>query len=645
MKYGMKYRKKFFLGILMSFLLSIFNGMTLGALKPIFDVYGQGGTKPYQMSLSDKDWDLLVKGGKFADVKKLIDFGDYYNDKKDWLKNIPPESSHLNFSDKIQLITVSAKLKLNLITVKYDPYKLIVNIAMGILPIYLLKLACTIGTVYFLSSLGLTMVRDIRSDLYKKLIQLPLSHFVQEKGGVWMSRVINDVSVVSDAMANDIRQSINNFFIVSTHLVLLSIISAKLLVISMVGVPLLLWPVNYFARKIKFITRNEQSRLADLNGHLQEIISGIRVIRAFGMENYEAKRFNDINHMLSNEGFRFRMNNTIGPSLVEFTSSFIIAGLLVYGGSQIVGGHLTSGSFFTFLFTLMVIMGPIKQLATWYNLVNKMIVSGQRIFELVDKDVHITEPVNPVRIEKIKNEIKFENVCFQYPSSEKDVLHKINLNIKKGSTIALVGPSGAGKSTFVDLLPRFYEVTSGEILFDNINIRNISLKELRNKIGIVTQEIFLFNASIRDNIAYGHNDMPIEKIIKSAKMAYAHDFIMELPRQYETVIGERGFMLSGGQRQRISIARALLKNPEILIFDEATSALDTNSERLVQKAIKKLVKNRTTFVIAHRLSTIYEADMILVFKEGKIVETGTHQSLIKKGGEYKKLYDLQFQDA
>ncbi|MDH4262320.1 MAG: ABC transporter ATP-binding protein/permease [Spirochaetia bacterium] len=647
MKYGVKYKKLFFIGITLSFLVSIFNAVTLSTLKPIFDVYGQGVEKPFQIQIQEGEWDLLLRGGRYEELKKLINDYDVYQLKKEWINSLSQEEMHLPLKtwEAFSYFLSLAKLKINLITIAYNPFKLIVMLSIGILPIYLLKLLCLLGSVYFLSATGLNMVKDIRTDLYNKLIDLPLGHFVKEKSGVWMSRVINDVVLISDVMANDIRVSISNLFIVITHLMLLAIINSKLLVISLIGVPLLLWPVNYFARKIKSITRNEQSRLADLNGHIHEMIAGVRVIRAFGMEEYEKSRFKKINDMLRNEGFKYRLNNTIGPSLVEFTSAFIIAGLLVYGASQIAGGELTSGSFFTFLFTLLMVLSPLKQLATWYNLMNRMNVAGQRIFELMDEDVPIVTPEIPVELKKIKKSIDFKHVSFHYKPGDRDVLKNLNLQIPVGSTVALVGHSGAGKSTFVDLIPRFNDCTSGEILFDGINIKNLSLINLREKIGIVTQEVFLFNASIRENIAYGQESLDIKEIEKAARLAFAHDFIMELPNGYDTLIGERGFMLSGGQRQRLSIARALLKDPEILIFDEATSALDTRSEKLVQKAIKRMVKNRTTFVIAHRLSTVYESDMILVFKDGKIIETGTHDELLKKSGEYKSLYDLQFQDV
>jgi ABC-type multidrug transport system fused ATPase/permease subunit len=376
---------------------------------------------------------------------------------------------------------------------------------------------------------------------------------------------------------------------------------------------------------------------------MQEIVTGMRVIRAFAMESYESSRFNLINEKLYSESFRYRLNQTIGPSLVELTTSFIIAALIIYGGHQITGGNFTPGSFFTFLFTLVFIMSPLKQLATWYNLLFRTIGAGGRVFEIIDMKEEEDETCANLDPGKLSKFVEYKKVQFRYPGTDKLVLKNISLKVPVGSTVALVGQSGAGKSTFVDLLSRFYEPTEGGIFLDGINIRDMTLKTVRSKIAIVTQEIFLFNASVRENIAYGLTNISEEELFGAAKMAFADDFIQKLPEGYDTVIGERGMMLSGGQRQRVSIARALLKNPEILILDEATSALDTNSERLVQKALERLMKNRTTFVIAHRLSTIYQANTILVFHDGKIVEKGDHTSLLKKSGMYRQLYDMQFQ--
>lgn len=643
LKYAAKYKKRFLTGVLLSLVASILNGISLGALKPIFAIMAEDKMRAFQVEFSDNELSLLASDADvYTRIEALFSKDKRYQGVLERItaeKPAPPDT----FAEKFNHQIGEWKLSGNEFFIQYAPFDLLVLISLVVFPIYFLKLLTILGTVYFISSSGLLVVKDIRADLNKKVLNLPIQHFVQERVGSWMSRVINDVMLLSEAISHDLRISINNLFLVITHTMLLALLNYKLLLISFVGVPILLWPVNNLARKIKGITRNEQSRLAELNAHMQEMIAGIRVIRAFNMEGYESSRFMHVNDQLWKESFRHRMNHTLGPSLVEFVSSLIVIGLIVYGGQQIVGGHFSASSFLTFLFTLMVIMSPIKQLATWYNIMNRSVAAASRVFEIIDMD---SEPHDPNAIQEmgpIKKGIFIKNVSFRYPDTEKEVLKKISLDAPAGSTVALVGHSGAGKSTFVDLLSRFYDPVKGSIKIDGTDIRKLTLQALRSKIGIVTQEIFLFNATIRENIAYGRADIPIEQIIKTAKTAYAHDFIMELPEQYETVIGERGMILSGGQRQRLSIARALLKDPEILILDEATSALDTNSERLVQKALEVLMKKRTTFVIAHRLSTIYQADKIVVFDKGKIVEEGDHQTLIEKNGAYKALYDLQFQ--
>ncbi len=643
-RYAARYKKRFLIGVTFSFLASFFNGLSLAALKPIFAIMGENTTVPFQVEFTEEDLELLVSEENRVRLQELFAKDSRYAGDLQKLPSLEYREPK-DISQSLTRSIAELKLRANEYSIEYEPFRLLVKIAIAVFPVYFLKLISILATVYFIASTGLLVVKDIRADLNLKVLNLPIQHFVQERVGSWMSRVINDVMLLSEAISHDLRISINNFFIVITHTLLLAFLNYKLLLISMVGVPIFLWPVNHFARKIKGITRNEQSRLAELNAHMQEMIAGIRVIRAFAMEDYESSRFIHVNDHLYRESFKHRLNHTVGPSLVEFASSLIIIGLIVYGGQQITVGHFSASSFFTFLFTLMVIMSPIKQLATWYNIMNRSIAAAGRIFEIVDME---TEPVDPSAITdfpRLEKNVKFQNVSFHYPDTEKKVLSNINLDVPIGSTVALVGHSGAGKSTFADLLSRFYDPVHGKILFDGTDVRKLSLKALRSKIGIVTQEIFLFNASIRDNIAYGRADIPQEEIEKTAKLAYAHDFIMEMPEQYDTVIGERGMMLSGGQRQRISIARALLKNPEILILDEATSALDTNSERLVQKALEVLMKTRTTFVIAHRLSTIYQADKILVFDKGKIVEEGDHSSLLELNGLYRELYDMQFQST
>ncbi|MES0488835.1 MAG: ABC transporter ATP-binding protein [Leptospirales bacterium] len=640
--YVFKYKKRFYTGVLFAFLLSLFNALSLAALKPVFDVLGSGFEKPFQIHLSNPEFRGLATGDKSAQLQELMKHS-MYDDKREWLNGKIERLQDREQGSGLSGFYSKIKLIMNLFFIEYEPFDLMVMVALLILPLYFFKLLASLASVYFISTTGLLAVRDVRKDLYDKMITLPIHHFVQEKTGEWISKVVNDVKLLSDTIANDLRVSITNFFIVFTHLILLILINYKLLLISIIGVPLVIYPINLIARKIRKYTKREQTGTGDLSSHLHEMISGIRVIRAFGMEDFEKSRFYKINHTLYKNVAKFRLLKTVGPSLIEFASSGIMVGLIIYGGYLITQGKFTSGNFFTFLVTLMVILNPIKQLANWYNLYSRITAAGERVFNLADQMSEIDDPEEPKYIKKLKKSVKYQDVTFNYPNTKTKVLKKLSIEIPQGSTIALVGASGAGKSTFVDLLSRFYDPTSGSISIDDIDIRQMPLKHLREKIGIVTQEIFLFNTTLRENIAYGRDDISEEVIIKKSKMAYAHEFIQKLPEGYDTVIGERGMILSGGQRQRISIARALLKNPEILILDEATSALDTESERLVQKALERLMANRTTFVIAHRLSTIYKADLILVFDNGKIIEQGTHKSLLKNKGTYKKLYDLQFQ--
>ncbi len=649
LQYAAKYKKRFILGLFFSFSASIFNGISLTALKPIFEVLAESKDKPFQLRIEKENIQALVETEQTEIIESVINKNpanlelknDFQKIREEWKDKPVPRKNTLE--SRIFRIYSYLKLWINDIAGGIQPVYLLVYIGIGIIPIYFLRLVSILGTVYYITSTGLMAVRDLREELYHKMIHLPISHFVREKTGILMSRIINDVTIVSDSISHELQISINNFFIIVTHVGILALISYKLLLMVFIGVPVLLWPVNYFSKKIKSITTNEQSRLADLNGHLQEVISGIRVIRAFGMEPYEQEQFRQINNNLYRENFRYRLNHVIGPSLVELATSLIIVTLLVYGGFRIMEGEFSMGSFFTFLFTLIILMSPIKQMASWVNVVNRASSAGDRIFEIIDRKEEIEHAENPVSLGKLTKKIEFRNVSFRYPETEEYVLKNIDFTLPIGKTFALVGHSGAGKSTLVDLIPRFYDPQEGEIVIDGVNIKNLSIENLRSKIGVVTQDIFLFNGTIRDNIAYGNKSIPFDKVKEAANMAFADEFIDKLPDQYDTYIGERGLMLSGGQRQRLSIARALLKNPEILILDEATSALDTQSERLVQKALETLMKDRTTFVIAHRLSTIFSSDKILVLDDGRIIETGTHDQLLKKSGKYKKLYSMQFE--
>jgi subfamily B ATP-binding cassette protein MsbA len=385
--------------------------------------------------------------------------------------------------------------------------------------------------------------------------------------------------------------------------------------------------------------------MADITSVLQETISGIKVVKAFGMEEFENKKFQTQTWRYFKSLLKITRIRNLASPITEFLS--VVAGVVIiwYGGMQVLElGTMRASEFLTFLIAIFQIMPPVKELTSVNNRIQESTSAAKRVFEILDIEPDIKEAPNAIELKEFKDEIVFENVWFSYNGTKNGdfILKGINLKVKKGEILAIVGPSGAGKSTLVDLIPRFYDPTEGRILIDGIDLRMIKIKSLRDKIGIVTQETILFNDTIRNNIAYGLEDCPIDKIIEVAKAANAHDFIMQLPNGYDTVIGERGMKLSGGQRQRISIARALLKNPPILILDEATSNLDAESEILVQEAIERLMQNRTVFVIAHRLSTIRNADRIIVIDNGRIVQEGKHEELIHQDGLYKKLYEMQF---
>ncbi len=628
------YKRIFVVGVVLALFASVFNGIALTSLKPIFDILQYGAEKPYQLRFTPQEAAYLsVKYPHRIEI--LMPLQPVVKIKK------PAVVSSVE--EKYIRLPALLKLKLNEFMKQFHPLQFMVGVAVAVLPVYLLRMASVLGTAWFLNSAALQAVRDIREALYQRMLVLPLSLFVREKSGTLTSRMVNDVSVVTNSLVL-LEKFIFNIFTIITHVGLLIIISYKLVLITFIAVPIVILPVNAIARKVKRSAGNEQTGLGTINGHMHELISGIRVIRAFGMETHNTQKFDSLNNYLLRQTLKNRFYHVLGPSIVEFASSFIVVGLIAYGGVLILGGEMSAGSFFLFLFTIMVIMSPLKAIANWYSDAQRSGAAAGRIFEIMQMHGEVHETQNPQPLEKLHGSIQFEKVGFAYEGTQRKVLQGIQLEVPVGSMVALVGHSGAGKSTLVDLIPRFYDPVDGKILSNGKDIREYSLKEWRSRIGIVTQDVFLFNGTIAENIAYGREDISRDEIIKAAKMAYAEEFISKLPNGYDTQVGERGLMLSGGQRQRISIARALLKDPEILILDEATSALDTESERLVQKALRKLMKHRTTFVIAHRLSTVFEADMIFVMSKGKVVETGTHATLLSKSGQYKKLYDMQFQE-
>ncbi|HSQ75487.1 MAG TPA: ABC transporter ATP-binding protein [Bacteroidota bacterium] len=487
------------------------------------------------------------------------------------------------------------------------------------------------------------LIRDLRNDLYRHIHALPLAYFTNERTGNLISRIMNDVPVINTGISATFQTLIREPLLIIVYLTITLMISWKLTIIAFVVFPLALLVITGIGRRVHKESGFVQERIADLTSVLHETISGVKVVKAFGMEQFENRKF-------AQEGQRYldtilrvtRIRNLASPS-TEFLSAAAGAVIIWYGGMQVLQeGTLKASEFLGFLFAMFQLMPPIKELSGVNNRIQEATAAGKRVFEILDTEPGITDPPVPVPLHEFSSSIDFDNVEFHYVEGD-PVLVDVSLTIRKGEVIAIVGPSGAGKSTLVDLVPRFYDPTAGSITIDGVDLRNLELKTLRDMIGIVTQETILFNDTVRNNIAYGLDNCSMDRVVEAARAANAHNFISEMPDGYESRIGERGVKISGGERQRLALARAILKNPPILILDEATSALDTESEILVQEAIERLMAGRTSIVIAHRLSTVQHADRIIVIEGGRVVESGKHADLVKKrGGLYKKLFDMQF---
>ncbi|HPN37104.1 MAG TPA: ABC transporter ATP-binding protein [Melioribacteraceae bacterium] len=497
---------------------------------------------------------------------------------------------------------------------------------------------------YYLAYVEQGVVKDIRNEAYEKLHNLPMSFFKNEKTGNLISRITNDVNLIQNSVSTVFLNLLREPLSIIVFLGIAISISWKLTAFSLIVLPFSLFIIGYIGLHLRKHSAIIQDKMADITTILHETISGVKIVKAFGKEDHESKKFKkETNNYFKLVIKLTRIRNAASP-LTEFLSVIVGGVIIYYGGLLVLEDKLINASeFLGFLFAIFQLMPPIKELSGVNNRIQESSAAGDRIFEIMDVPPQIKDAIDAKEIASFNSEIKFNNLSFKYEDAEELILQNINFSVNKGEVIALVGSSGGGKTTLVDLIPRFYDPTDGAILFDGIDIRNIKISSLRKLLGIVTQETVLFNDTIKNNISYGVNYCSEDELIAAAKAANAHDFILELPKGYDTIIGERGTKISGGQRQRLSIARALLKNPPIMILDEATSALDNESEALVQGAIEQLMKDRTTFVIAHRLSTIKHADKIIVIDEGKIVQMGVHDTLIKEdGGIYKKLYELQF---
>jgi subfamily B ATP-binding cassette protein MsbA len=484
------------------------------------------------------------------------------------------------------------------------------------------------------------LVLDIRADLNESLQRQSLSFFNRTPTGMMVSRVISDVNVVVAGLTEGAFSIWSDGVSMIALIVTAFYMDWQLALIMLVGFPIGVGPVVRFSRRVRKETKNAQKQLGGLQALLQETFQGNRVVKAFGMEDYERGRFNTELRRLFRIYMRVaRIKAFTGP-LIEAMGAFAVVAVVWYATSSLMAGTRTLGSFAGFFTTMILVYDPFKGLSKSNNTIQAGLAAAERVFEMMDEPSDVPDDPAAVEIPSGPLAIRFDHVSFRY--GVEWVLHDINLEVGAGKVIALVGMSGGGKSTIADLIPRFYDVQEGRVAINGVDIRRIKLASLRSQIGLVTQATFLFNDTVRANIAYGSTDRDPERIVNAARLANAHDFILRLPQGYDTVVGELGVRLSGGERQRIAIARALLKDAPILVLDEATSSLDSEAERSVQEALEVLMENRTTLVIAHRLSTVRRADRIIVVEHGRIVEQGTHDELFARDGEYRKLYDLQF---